>query len=77
MKIKEALKMDKIKFLFEDENTYDIELNGERYGSLEWDEDQKAWVLWPLSIDDGITYFEDLKETESYIKDELEGVNND
>lgn len=62
--------MKKIEFIKEDKENYTVELNGERYGSLEWNEDQEAWVLWPLSIDDGVTYFEDLQE---YIKDELEG----
>lgn len=65
--------MNEIKFIKEDKENYTVELNNERYGSLEWDQDQNAWVLWPLAIDDGVTYFESLKETIAYIKDELAG----
>lgn len=64
--------MKKIEFIKEDKENYTVKLNDERYGSLEWNEDQEAWVLWPESINDGVTYFNDLKETEDYIKDELE-----
>ena len=67
--------MNEIKFIKEDKENYTVELNNERYGSLEWDSDQNAWVLWFWSCygDEGVTCFEDLKETEDYIKDELEG----
>ena len=65
--------MNEIKFIKEDKENYTIELNNERYGALEWDQNQNAWVLWPLAINDGVTYFESLKETITYIKDELAG----
>ena len=65
--------MNEIKFIKEDKENYTIELNNERYGALEWDQNQNAWVLWPLAINDGITYFESLTETIAYIKDELAG----
>lgn len=65
--------MNEIKFIKEDKENYTVELNNERYGSLEWDQEQNAWVLWSLAINDGVTYFESLKETITYIKDELAG----
>lgn len=67
--------MNEIKFIKEDKENYTVELNNERYGSLEWDSDQNAWVLWFWGCygDEGVTYFEDLEETEDYIRDELEG----
>ncbi|UWI46739.1 hypothetical protein HR118_03140 [Lactobacillus paragasseri] len=49
-----------------------VEVNGENYGKLIFDTDQDAWVLWPKQIDDGVTYFDDLKETEDQINFELE-----
>ena len=65
--------MTKIKFIKKDENTYDVELNGESYGSLEFDLGQNAWALWFWGCygDEGVTYFEDLKETENCIVDEI------
>ena len=67
--------MNEIKFIKEDKENYTVELNNERYGSLEWDSDQNAWVLWFWGCygDEGVTYFEDLEETEDYIRNELEG----
>lgn len=63
----------KVKFI-KDESTKTVvvEVNGENYGKLIFDTDQDAWVLWPEQIDDGVTYFDDLKETEDQIKFELE-----
>lgn len=65
--------MNEIKFIKENKKNYTVELNNKRYGALEWNQDQKAWVLWPRAINDGITYFESLTETIAYIKDELAG----
>ncbi|MBD5430890.1 MAG: hypothetical protein HDR41_00220 [Lactobacillus sp.] len=59
-----------VKFV-KDGKKYNIELNGENYGELTWDEDQSAWVLWSEDIDDGVTYYEDLQETKDEIIDEL------
>ena len=49
----------------------EVLVNGNKYGELEFDKDQEAWVLYPESIDDGVTYYEDLKETQEEIKFEL------
>lgn len=65
--------MNEIKFIKNSEENYTVELNNKRYGALEWNQDQKVWVLWPRAINDGITYFESLTETIAYIKDELAG----
>lgn len=63
----------KVQFIKDESTkTVKVELNGEKYGKLIFDIDQDAWVLWPDQIDDGITYFDDLKETEDQIKFELE-----
>lgn len=63
----------KIKFI-EDRRTQTVkvEINEENYGELIFYTDQDAWVLWPKQIDDGVTYFADLQETEDQIKYELE-----
>lgn len=65
--------MTKIKFIEKDENTYDVKLNDKNYGSLGWDSDQNAWVLWFWGCygDEGVTYFEDLEETKRCIADEI------
>lgn len=52
-------------------------------GTLVFDDEQNAWVLWDDAyldnhgiiqlIGDGVTYYEDLNETEEQIKDELLG----
>lgn len=60
-----------IKFNQEDASNYKVELNGNTYGKLTFDDDQNVWVLWPDDIDDGVSYFEDLAETQDYITDEL------
>ena len=63
----------KIEFIKDESTkTVKVELNGEKYRELIVDTDQDAWVLWPEQIDDGVTYFDDLKETEDQIKFELE-----
>jgi len=61
-----------VKFDEVDANNCDVLVNGDDYGTLTLDEDQGAWVLWPISINDGVTYFEDLEETKESITDEIE-----
>lgn len=40
-------------------------------GQLEFNQEQKAWIFWPEDLScDGVTYFDDLEETESTIQDE-------
>jgi len=60
-----------IKFDEVDARNYDVLVNDDDYGILTFDEDQGDWVLWPISIDDGVTYFEDLEETKEAIADEI------
>lgn len=60
-----------IEFNEVDANKYDVLVNEDDYGTLKFDEDQGAWVLWPNSIDDAVTYFEDLEETQETITDEI------
>ena len=54
-----------------DAKKYDVLVDEDDYGTLFFDEDQGAWVLWPFSIDDGVTYFEDLEETKEAIADQI------
>jgi len=61
-----------VKFDEVDARKYDVLVDEDDYGTLTFDEDQGAWVLWPISIDDGVTYFEDLEETKEAITDEIE-----
>ncbi|VDG31428.1 hypothetical protein MUDAN_DOGOELCO_03272 [Lactiplantibacillus mudanjiangensis] len=53
------------------ENEVEVELNGETFGTLKFDAEQDAWVLWPVSIDDAVSYFDNLDETKEAIADEL------
>ena len=63
----------KVEFIKDESTkTVKVEVNGEKYGELSFDTDQDVWVLWPEQIDDGVGYFDDLKETEDQIKFELE-----
>ena len=63
----------KVEFIKDESTkTVKVEVNGEKYGVLIFDTDQDVWVLWPEQIDDGVGYFDDLKETEDQIKFELE-----
>lgn len=56
----------------QNDNTVDVYNNDDRIGYLEFDQEQEVWVFWPNDINDGITYFEDLKETEDTIAEEQE-----
>lgn len=63
----------KVEFIKDESTkTVKVEVSGEKYGELIFDTDQDVWVLWPEQIDDGVGYFDDLKETEDQIKFELE-----
>ena len=62
---------------YEDEDgvmAVDVDLNADHYGKIKFDKDQDVWVLWPLSIDDAVSYFKDLEETENTIHEELEAT---
>ena len=63
---KAAVQFDRI-----DSMSCGVLVDGDDYGTLKFDEDQGAWVLWPNSIDDAVTYFEDLEETQETITDEI------
>ena len=60
-----------VKFDEVDARNYDVLVSGEDYGKLAFDQEQNAWVLWPNEIDDGVTYFDSLKETKEAITDEI------
>lgn len=69
--------MTKVRFNEVEERKVNVELNGKDYGYLEFDKNQDAWVLWPNDIDDGVTYYDDLQETEEEIREELEDADED
>lgn len=69
--------MKKIQFSTPYENQVEVTVNGDSYGSLEFDHEQNVWVLWPVSIDDGVGYSDDLAETEETITEEIQGYNED
>lgn len=44
-------------------------------GKLLFDDyDQGTWVLWPDCIDDGVSYFDSLKDTEEAIASEAQSL---
>lgn len=49
-----------------------VTVDGDSYGKLAFDAEQNVWVLWPDDIDDGVSYGEDLAETEEAITDEIQ-----
>ena len=69
--------MKKVEFVKNDE-AYDVRIvnpenqyDWQKYGELVFDDEQDAWVLWPETLDDGVTYEESLEETKQEIIDEL------
>jgi len=64
--------MKKIKFSTPYEDRVEVTVNGDTYGTLIFDHEQNAWVLWIMYIDDGISFWEDLAETEESVTDEIQ-----
>ena len=64
--------MKKVKFSTRYEDRVEVIVNGDNYGTLVFDHDKNVWVLWPSTIDDGISYSDDLAETEETITDEIQ-----
>lgn len=65
-----------INFTKNQNNTVDVYSNDEQLGYLEFDQEQEAWVYWTKGADDmgfnlDIAYYEDLKETEDTIAEEI------
>ena len=71
-KPRRAYIMKKVQFSTPYEDRVEVIVNGENYGTLIFDHEQNVWVLWPVSIDDGVSYSDDLEETEETITDEIE-----
>ena len=74
--------MKKVQFSTPCEDQVEVTFNGHKYGDLIFEDEQNAWVLWPVSIDDdgvmwpvsiddGVSYSDDLAETEETITDEI------
>lgn len=54
-----------------DAQNVEVMVDGDTYGKLNFDAGQNVWVLWPADIDDAVSYFDNLEETEETIKDEI------
>ena len=87
-KPRRAYIMKKVQFSTPYEEQVEVTVNGYKYGFLSFEEDQNAWVLfpvsidddgvlWPVSIDDGVSYSDDLAETEETITDEIQSCSED
>ena len=79
--------MIKVNFNDNNDGTYTINVLTDKkdyvFGLLEWDETQKLYVLWTgtsysgtgsgleNTSDEGVSYYDDLTETEQEIKDEI------
>lgn len=68
--------MTEINLRKQDEKNYDVLVNDEQAGTLNFDEDQNAWVFnWS---DDGTTYEESLEETVEELRDDFQtGLDDD
>ena len=51
----------------------EVTVDGDKYGILIFDHEQNVWVLWPSTIDDGVSYSDDLAETQEIITEEIQG----
>ncbi|WP_353990615.1 hypothetical protein ABVF02_09520 [Lacticaseibacillus paracasei] len=69
--------MKKIQFSTPYEDQVEVTVNGDKYGTLKFDREKNEWVLWPVSIDDGVSYSDDLAETQETITDEIQSYNED
>lgn len=68
--------MKKVEFQKDSDTKVTVYVDEEVYGSLEFGDEltggQKGiWIFWPIDTDDGVSYFDSLKETEEAIKDEI------
>lgn len=57
----------------EQQAAYGVEviLNGDHYCTINYDREQKLFVLFPDAIDDCVSYFDSLAETEQLIAEEI------
>lgn len=69
--------MKKVQFSTPYEDQVEVTVNGDKYGTLKFDCEQNEWVLWPVSIDDGVSYSDDLAETQEIITEEIKSYNED
>lgn len=75
-------KIEKVVFDYNSDNTYDVLISyegseynyNEKYGTLVFDKEQDAWVLWHWDNntgDEGVTYYKELEDTEEEIESEI------
>lgn len=75
-------KIEKVVFDYNSDNKYDVLISyegseynyDEKYGTLVFDKEQDAWVLWYWDNntgDEGVTYYKELEETEEEIESEI------
>lgn len=68
--------MKKIEFNEVSNEEVEVLVNGDTYGTLKFGDEElgtqkNIWILWLTYIDEGISYFDDLEETEETIRDEI------
>ena len=57
----------------EQQAAYGVEVmvNGDQLGIIQFDHKQEVFVYWPKDIDEAISYFDSLTDTEQLIAEEL------
>lgn len=63
--------MKKVEFSKNDEYSYDVFVNEYKYGKLVFDKENGVWGLWSIDGGTDVFYFEDLKETQDTITEEI------
>ena len=63
--------MKKVQFSVPYEDQVEVTVGGDKYGTIKFDHEQNAWVLWIMYVDDGISFWEDLAETEESVADAI------
>ena len=71
--------MKKVEFStpYEYKDQVKVTVDGDKYGILIFDHEQNVWVLWPSTIDDGVSYSDNLEDTEADITDEIQSYKED
>lgn len=72
--------MKSVEFEQESKDVYSdihVYIDGEYSGFLDFDKEQRAWVYWAKDIDDGVSYFYSLKDTERVITEEVQDFDTD
>ena len=69
--------MKKVEFSKNDEYSYDVFVNEDIYGKLVFDKEHVVWDLFPIDGGTDVLYFEDLKETQDTITEEINNFDDE